>query len=162
MTDASVQRIDGDARLDEQPITNQYGRFSIQQRVISAFPIPWNVEISYTASRHFNRLSSTLTGETNTAQWQHVGYARLNGRFGEKGFFSMIYGHRILMSSTSLKTLDLYGRWKTSKSLFISMTGHNLTDVRVMEQRMVSLNATTDQRTMLVGRYILLSAEWSF
>jgi hypothetical protein len=81
---------------------------------------------------------------------------------GEKGFFSMIYGHKILMTSSIFNTVDLYGRWKLSKMLFVSVTGHNLTNMRVLAQRTVSLNATTDQRTSLVGRYILLGAEWSF
>jgi hypothetical protein len=124
--------------------------------------MPVNIEISYTASRNFNRLSSSLNGVTNIAQWQYVGYARLNGRFGDKGYISMIYGQRILMASSLLHTLDVYGRWKVSKSLFLSVTGHNLTNTRVIAQRMISLNATTDQRTSLVGRYILVGAEWSF
>lgn len=162
MTDASIQQIDGDSRLDQFPIKNQFGRFSIQQRFISAFSMPVNIEISYTASRNFNRLSSSLNGVTNIAQWQYVGYARLNGRFGDKGYISMIYGQRILMASSLLHTLDVYGRWKVSKSLFLSVTGHNLTNTRVIAQRMISLNATTDQRTSLVGRYMLVGAEWSF
>lgn len=162
MTDVSLQRIDGDARLDDLPIKNSFGRFSIHQRLISAFPNPLNVEFSYVLSRHFNRLESALTGEMNTAQWQHVGYARLNGRFGEKGFFSMIYGHRLLSTASALRTVDIYGRWKASRSLFISITGHNLTNVTAIDRRIVSLNATTDQQTSLVGRYLMLGAEWSF
>ena len=162
MTDVSLQRIDGDARLDDLPITNSFGRFSIHQRLISAFPNPLNVELSYVLSRQYNRLESSLTGEMNTAQWQHVGYVRLNGRFGEKGFFSMIYGHRLLSTDKSLKTIDIYGRWKVSRSLYISITGHNLTNATAIARRMVSLNATTDQQTSLVGRYLMLGAEWSF
>jgi hypothetical protein len=162
MTDVSLQRIDGDARLDDIPINNSFGRFSIHQRLISAFPYPLNVELSYVLSRHFNRLESDLTGEMKTAQWQHVGYVRLNGRFGEKGFFSMIYGHRLLSTASALRTVDIYGRWKASRSLFISITGHNLTNATAIARRMVSLNATTDQQTSLVGRYLMLGAEWSF
>ena len=162
MTDASIQQITGDSRLDQWPIRNEFGRFSIQQRFISAFPIPVNVELSYTANRIFNRLYSEVTGASNIDQWQHIGYVRLNGRVGEKGFFSMIYGHKILMTSSIFNTVDLYGRWKLSKMLFVSVTGHNLTNMRVLAQRTVTLNATTDQRTSLVGRYILLGAEWSF
>lgn len=162
MTDANIQQIRGDSRLDQWPIRNEFGRFSIQQRLISSFPIPVNVEFSYTASRIFNRLYSVVTGGTNIAQWQHIGYVRLHGRVGEKGFFSMIYGHRILMTSAKLNSLDLYGRWKLSKTLILSVTGHNLTNMKVMAQRTVSMNATTDQRTSLVGRYLLVGAEWSF
>ena len=162
MTDASFQRMDGDAQLDDLPIGNLYGRLSIQQRLISAFPFPFNIELSYMASRHFNALNSEMTGTVTMAQWQNIGYARLNGRFGEKGFFSVIYGHRKFMSSESFRTLDLHGRWKAARSLFISITGHNLTNMKGFEERRISLNATTDQRTSLVGRYILLSAEWSF
>lgn len=162
MTDAYFQRMSGEAELDDLPIGNEYGRLSIQQRLISAFPFPFNIELSYMAIRHFNATSSAMTGAITMVQWQHIGYARLNGRFGEKGFFSVIYGHRKFMSSEPFRTLDLHGRWKAARSLFISITGHNLTDMNGFEERRISLNATTDQRTSLVGRYILLSAEWSF
>jgi len=162
MTDVSIQHINGNTRLDDVSIRNLYGRFSLHQRLISAFAFPLNAELSYEISRHYNRLKSAMTGDMNTAQWQHVGYARLNGRFGEKGFVSMIYGRRLLSASETLNTIDLFTRWKASKSLYLSITGHNLTNAMAMERRTVSLNATTDQRTSLVGRYILFSAEWSF
>ena len=161
-TDLSLLRNEGDARLDDIPIRNGFGVFSIRQRLITAFAFPLNVECSFSIDRYFNRVASPAAGMSHAVQWQHAGYVRLNGRFGERGFGSMIYAHRAFIASGPLRTFDLYARWKATRSLFMSITGHNLTNARTIDRRMVSLNATTDQRTSLVGRYILFGIEWSF
>jgi len=162
MTDLSLLQNAGDTRLDELPIRNGFGMFSIRQRLITAFTFPLNVECSYSAERNFNRVASPMAIITHAVQWQHAGYVRLNGRFGERGFGSMIYAHRVFIASGVLRTFDLYARWKATRTLSMSITGHNLTNARTFDSRMVSLNATTDQRTSLVGRYLLFGIEWSF
>jgi hypothetical protein len=162
MTETSVQTLNGETVMDGENIFQSNSRFSFHQRLISAVSFPINMELTYTANRISNRISTMSGSDMVAVQWQHIAVARVKYRFVEKGSMTLMYAYRILQKGNSFQTIDLYTRWKATKSFSFSLTGHNLTDARMLALRSMSLNATTDQRVSLVGRYILLGLEWSF
>lgn len=162
MTEASMQVLQGETSIDGEMIRQSNGRISFQHRLISAFPFPINIELTYTANRITNSIGTISGQDMRAHQWQHLAVARLKYSIAAKASMNLLYGYRVLQEGNAFQTVDLYARWKASKSFAFSLTGHNLTNQRMLALRSLSLNATTDQRVSLVGRYILLGAEWSF
>jgi hypothetical protein len=162
MTETSLQRLDGETAIDGENVIQSNSRISFHQRLISAAPFPVNIELSYMANRITNRISTISGSDMGARQWQHISMARLKSRFAEKVSTTILYAYRILQEGNVFQTIDLYARWKASNSFSFSLTGHNLTDARMLALRSLYMNATTDQRVSLVGRYILLGLEWSF
>lgn len=93
--------------------------------------------------------------------WQHQGYLRVKADWKERAFLALRYARWRLAAGSSVGTLDLFGSVVAGKSLRLSLTGHNLTDLGMISMRSIAMNEQQYMQNSLVGRYILLGAAWS-
>jgi hypothetical protein len=148
--------------FNETVSTNKMRNFSIQPKAVTAFKFPVNLEGSFTS---IYVLNSTIpeSGETSLFDlWQYQGYGKLKIRVGKKFYMAAIYNYYVLAPRNFFQTMDLYTNITVNKAWVFSLTVHNLFNAAEIAQRQFAVNSITQQRYVLVGRYLLFKAQWTF
>jgi outer membrane receptor protein involved in Fe transport len=144
------------------PSKNKMFNISLQQKAVTAFRNPVNLEAIITAIYVLNA-TVPVSGESSFFNlWQYQGYGKMKVRAGKKLYTALMYNYYILSPGNFFHTMDLYANLEVNKAWIISLTAHNLFNVSTIEQRQFSVNSIAEQRYELVGRYLLIKFQFTF
>ncbi|MBM3442199.1 MAG: TonB-dependent receptor [Bacteroidetes bacterium] len=134
---------------------------AVDQKAVTALEGWFQVEGGGRTARMWNE-SLPVRGQAVRYQlWQHHAYLRVKADWKEKAFLAVRYARWHLAQGASVGTLDLFGSVVFGKSLRLSLTGHNLTNVSKISLRSIATNEQQEVQNSLVGRYLLLGVVWS-
>jgi hypothetical protein len=138
---------------------NQVMQIRVEPMFTTAMKGFLNAEGSLVFTYSTNRSSPEKGTSTVFSQWQQQGYFKLKARISTTLYIAAQYNGYRLSRDSYVQGLDAVVRWSPKGVWSFTVTGHNLLQVRSVQQRSFGVNSQSLNGFALVGRYLFARVE---
>jgi hypothetical protein len=127
----------------------------------SALSIPVNLQIVY--KRNYSKNNISANGKTIEYDfWQHRLSGKMKASFLKKGYAALQYNWMKLSANSIFISLDAYLTYRLHKRLSFSVTGHNISKKRYVEQVNIGAGSFSSSRFVVIPFYVLAGVKWNY
>ena len=135
--------------------SNRMTSVRTQFKWLTAFKWPLNLEMSFTDLYASNKVIPRQAHPYSFYLWQYDGYGKLKIEFTKRLYASFLYTYYKLGPNNNYEALDAYLVYKYKKNWRLSLTGHNLTNNRILVQKTISADVISVSSLLLVECYVV-------
>ena len=141
-------------------VNHEYGKsimanYSLETRWSTGFKIPLNVEVKASMAG----FRGSWNGGPSNLNQQYTINQKLKWSIYKKAYSAIAWNYSVLSTGSRFSGVDLFVNWLINPMFTVSLTGRNLLDRVVIEEKFVTPFTFSVSEYQLVRRYILLKLD---